>query len=493
MALIDISDLTFAHPGGENIFEQLNLQLDTAWRLGLIGRNGRGKTTFLQLLAGHYEYAGRIASPLHFQYFPFDVPDAALPAREVLFAVAPEAEAWELEREASLLEVEAEALSRPFAGLSGGERTKLLLAGLFARQGSFMLIDEPTNHLDMHGRAVLGRYLARKRGFILVSHDRSFLDAAVDHVMSINRAGIEVQRGNFSSWQENKERRDSFELAQNQRLKKDIKRLGASARQAAEWSGKTESTKFGEATFEIGFLDRGFIGHKAAKMMQRAKNVAARREKALEEKSALLKNIENEAPLIIRPQSHHSRRLVEARGLTVNYGGRDVLAGFGFELLPGERVALAGRNGAGKSSILKLIVGEGIPHSGELRVASGLIVSYVPQDTSHLRGSLKDYARDLGIGENLFRAVLHRLGFERHQFEGDLAAFSAGQKKKALIAASLCREAHLYVWDEPLNYIDVISRLQIERLIVEYRPSLLLVEHDRAFLEAVGARVVELG
>lgn len=492
MAVINISNLTFAHDGGENLFEQLSLQLDTDWRLGLIGRNGRGKTTFLELLMGRHEYSGSISSSLPFEYFPFAVADESVAARRVALGIAPGMEPWELERELSLLELEPETLERSFASLSAGERTKLLLAALFVRQDSFLLIDEPTNHLDMRGRAALGRYLARKRGFILVSHDRNLLDSCIDHVMSINRGGIELQRGNFSSWQENRERQDNFELAQNRKLKKEIKRLGESARQAGEWSGKTEATKFGPATAEIGFLDRGFIGHKAAKMMQRSKNVTARREKALEEKSALLKNIESEAPLIIRPLNFHSPRLAELVDISVNYGWRDVLKGISFSVMNGQRLALAGRNGSGKSSILKLIAGQDIPHSGAARVPKALKISYVPQDSSFLRGSLRDYAHALGIDESLFRAILHRLGFERHQFEGDMSAFSAGQKKKTLIAASLCQEAHLYIWDEPLNYVDVISRMQIERLIIEYKPSMLLVEHDRAFLEAVATDILEL-
>ena len=126
----------------------------------------------------------------------------------------------------------------------------MLLALLFTRENHFLLIDEPTNHLDMKTRAVLREYLNTKKGFILVSHDRNFIDGCVDHVLVINRESIEVQQGNFSSWQENKRKQDACELAENERLKKDIKRLTESAKEAGQWADKVESTKIG-GTVEV--------------------------------------------------------------------------------------------------------------------------------------------------------------------------------------------------------------------------------------------------
>ena len=163
-----------------------------------------------------------------------------------------------------------------------------------------------------------------------------------------------------------------------------------------------------------------------------------------------------------------------------------------FTLERGDRVALLGANGAGKSSVLKLLCGEDIPHTGQVEVGGGLVIFYVPQDTGDLAGSLTGYAERCGVDVSLFLAILRKLDFERSQFEKDMAAFSAGQKKKVLLARSLCERAHLLVWDEPLNYIDLISRMQIEELLLRARPTLLVVEHDRAFCERVATRTVEL-
>lgn len=231
MALIQIEHLSFSYPSSyDPIFEDVSLRLDTSWKLGFIGRNGRGKTTFFKLLMGRYEYAGSIRAPVAFDYFPYPVPDPGRPTRAVLEGVCPGAESWQLERELSLLGVRPDALDRPFASLSNGEQTKVLLAALFLNEGHFLLIDEPTNHLDAKARAMVSAYLQKKQGFILVSHDRRFLDGCVDHILSLNRAGIEVQSGNFSSWFANFQQRQALEEAQDQRLRKDIKRLEQSAR-----------------------------------------------------------------------------------------------------------------------------------------------------------------------------------------------------------------------------------------------------------------------
>ncbi len=487
MALISISSLDFAHPGGLQIFDNVSLQLDTGWKLGLIGRNGRGKTTFLKLLCGEYPHRGSIHTPLEMDYFPFAVKNTEQSGLDVARNICADLEEWRLEREASLLELSLEALARPFRTLSGGEATKLLLASLFLRGNNFLLIDEPTSHLDIKARRIVGTYLQAKKGFILVSHDRVLLDGCIDHVLSINRAGIELQRGNFSSWQTDRERRDQQELANNSRLKKEIARLEESARRSADWSRAAEKGKFGN-----GPVDRGFIGHKAAKMMQRAKTVESRRGKAVDEKKQLLRNLENDAPLSMRPQTFHSRRLAECRGLSFSYGDVPVLREISFSIMSGERLALSGRNGSGKSTLLKLLARKLTEFQGAMYLPGGLRISCVPQDASFLVGSLKDFTRKRGIDESLFRAVLHRFGFERSQFSTDMSGFSAGQKKKALLAASLCEEAHLYLWDEPLNYIDVISRVQIENLILEYQPSMVLVEHDQMFLERVATETLHL-
>ncbi len=489
MSLIQVNNLTFAYDGSyEPIFHRASFQIDTNWRLGFTGRNGRGKTTFLNLLQGKFEYLGSIASSVAFSYFPYHVSDPKNLAIEAVEEICPEYEYWRIQRELNALGLPEEILYRHYCTLSGGEQTKLQLAVLFSRENQFLLIDEPTNHLDIHGRELVSRYLSSKKGFILVSHDRAFLDGCVDHILSINKASIEVTRGNFSTWWENKQRQDAFELAENDRLKQEITRLEATAAQKAQWSNRVEATKIG-----FGPCDRGYIGHKAAKMMVRSKAIENRQQAAILEKSKLLKNIERSDELKIFQAPYPTRRLALAKDLAIAYGAKPVFSGLSFEIQQGDRIALIGPNGCGKSSLIKLLCGEEIPHSGEIRVGNGLKISLVSQDSSRLQGTLSDLARESGIDESLFLAILNKLDVPKAQLGRDLASLSAGQKKKVLLARSICTPAHLHIWDEPMNYIDVISRMQIEDLLLSFQPTILFVEHDRVFCEKVATRILTLG
>ena len=494
MSMIDVSNLTFGYEGSpELIFDHVGFQIDSGWKLGFTGRNGRGKTTFLRLLQGEYPYSGTISASVEFEYFPYEVANLSRTGLEVVREIAPEAEDWEIQRELGLLDLAERSLELPFSSLSNGERTKVLLAAMFLKENAFLLIDEPTNHLDLEGRRKLGSYLARKRGFLLVSHDRAFLDQCVDHILAINRTNIEIQRGNFSSWWENRRRQDAFELARQEKLQKDIGRLTESARRASGWSDWTEKSKFGVDKTGAKAADRGFVGHKAAKLMQRSKSIQRRREEAVEEKKQLLQNLERQEALAVTPlPCRTGARLAEFRDVAVCYNGRRVCREITFEVLAGERIALQGANGCGKSSLLKLLLGEEIPHSGTVETMSGLVVSYVSQNTDHLRGSLTEFVRTQGVDGSRFRTILRKLDVPREQFEKDLADYSSGQKKKVLLAASLCTQAHLYVWDEPLNFIDVISRMQVEDLLLACRPTLLFVEHDARFCDEIATRRIRI-
>lgn len=525
MSQIIVNDLTFSYDTSyDNIFEHVNFQVDTDWRLGFIGRNGRGKTTFLNLLLGKFEYRGTITASVEFSYFPFEVENKALNTRTVIKDTIAPYTFWEekmerclstedmdsqmeeygrllelyqahdgyliedmIEKELSKLQVDRNVLDRPFETLSFGERTKIMLAALFLKKNNFLLIDEPTNHLDREGRQLLAEYLQTKKGFILVSHDRSFLDQCIDHVLSINRTNIEIQKGNYSSWHLNKERQDNYELEKNEQLKKDITTLSEAARRAMGWSDQIEASKIGTHA-----ADRGAIGHKSAKMMKRAKSIENRKLEAIDEKKSLLKNIEKADVLKINPLEFQGRRLMEAEELNLFYKEQLVASNINFRLQKGDRLAIRGRNGSGKTTLLKLLLGEEITYSGRYYVAPSLKVSYVSQDTSYLKGKLEDFAVNYGLDETIFKTVLRQLDFSRTQFDKDISEFSGGQKKKVLLAKSLAEPAHVFVWDEPLNFVDVFSRVQIEELILKYQPTLVFVEHDQMFSDKIATKLVKL-
>ena len=484
---VSIRNLSFTYDGSYTpVFENVSFAFDTAWRLGLIGRNGKGKTTLLRLLQKQFAFQGTIDMPLTPVYFPYPVADASLNTRDVMLSAAPDAQEWQLICELNQLEVDDSVLDRPFSTLSKGEMTKVLLAALFTRDDAYPLIDEPTNHLDAHGRALVADYLRRKGGrnatggFLLVSHDRAFLNQCIDHVLSLNRSDVWVMQGNFDVWEARLHQQNEYEQGRNEALQRDIRHLEESARRTAEWSNRVEATKIGSHAY-----NRGAIGAQAAAMMKKSMSTLRRRERAIEEKRSLLHNVEKVGDLKLTILHHPKDVLISVDHGRVEYDGRVICDDVSFTLRRGERLSLTGPNGCGKSSILKALVGEGGSLSGDVSIAPNLVFSYVPQQTDDLTGTMDDFIARSDVDETLFKAILRNMDFTRDLFERPLERMSQGQKKKLLLARSLCIPAHVYVWDEPLNYIDVLSRVQLEGLLTQYAPAMLLVEHDAMFLERV--------
>ncbi len=492
MASIRVNDLTFGYDGSyRNIFEDVSFNIDTDWKLGLIGRNGKGKTTFLKLLQGKYEYKGIISKNVDVDYFPFEVVNKNKMSIEVVHEIAPNVHEWEIMKELNLINADTEILYRNFNLLSGGEQIKILLISLFLKGNNFLLIDEPTNHLDIETRNNLVSYLEKKKGFILVSHDRNFLDKVVDHIIAINNTNIEIKQGNFSSWKENKDRQDNFEIMQNEKLQKNINRLEIASKNSAKWSNEAEKGKSKRYNPET-TIDKGYVGHKAAKMMKSSKVIEQRTQKAIDEKSNLLKNIDRNEDLKIIPLESNRNPLVLANKLQIKYSEQVIFKPISFEINNGDRVAIIGKNGIGKSSILKLIIGKEIQYNGEFKVANDLKISYVSQDTEDLKGNLKTFIRYNKIEESIFKAMLIKMGLSKSDFDTNIQDMSEGQKKKVLIAKSISEQANIYIWDEPLNYIDILTRIQIENAILNYKPTLIFVEHDKTFIENVAKKIINL-
>ncbi|MBR6358986.1 MAG: ABC-F family ATP-binding cassette domain-containing protein [Lachnospiraceae bacterium] len=275
-------------------------------------------------------------------------------------------------------------------------------------------------------------------------------------------------------------------------------------------------------------------------MQARVKAYETRISREIEEKEGLLNDIERVADLKINPLEFHKNVLIDANDLSIRYADSEqcLFEGLKFQIKTGDRIVLSGANGSGKTSIIRAILNRSGYHdqagstcivrsvndqgmtgsshyhdlsrashdhdlldssrdinmliSGRLDIPAGLTISYINQDTSFLAGSLKEFAKSRGFDESLFLAVLRNLDLGREQFVKNIEDYSEGQKKKVLIAASLITPAHLYIWDEPLNYIDVFSRMQIEKLILQYCPTMLLVEHDIRFQEKVATDIIRL-
>ena len=163
------------------------------------------------------------------------------------------------------------------------------------------------------------------------------------------------------------------------------------------------------------------------------------------------------------------------------------------EVNNGDRIAIIGKNGVGKSSILKLILGEKIEYNGTVNKINDLKISYVSQQTNDLKGKLKEFTKSNNVDESIFNAMLVKMGFSRENLNKNIEELSEGQKKKVLIAKSITEQADVYIWDEPLNYIDILTKIQIEESILKYKPTLIFVEHDETFVKNVATKIVSIG
>lgn len=371
-------------------------------------------------------------------------------------------EEWKLKRELSLLHVSEDIIWRPFNQLSGGEQTKVLLALCFIDE-RFSLLDEPTNHLDQASRKQIAEYLKQKKGYIITSHDRDFIDQVSDHVLAIDQRQIWLSHGNYSTYRHERDLQDQAASNEQQKLQREIKHLAADKEHKQQWAGQAEKGKRRSQPGEK--IDKGFVSHKASKVMKRAISAQKRMAEKLADKSALIKPVALPADLTMHYQASHRKLLLSSENPK-------------FELNQGERLAIVGPNGCGKSQLLKRIaLGEG--------VASGVKVSYLPQIITPEAVSLEEFIAKHKLDRSQYLNLLRKLGVERAVFTERLDQLSSGQLRKVWLAKSLLEPAELYLWDEPSNYLDIENQDQLIKLIKNVQPSLLLVEHDQYILDSL--------
>lgn len=465
---VDFSYLSSLVP----VFKNLSFSADSSWKTGLVGANGSGKTTLFKLLCGELPCSGRINTNLKFVRFPFEVSEG-----ETVYALAGRlgGEEWEFLRELALLGLPEDICGRPFYQLSGGERTKVMLAALFCME-AFPLIDEPTDSLDLAGRRRLAEYLKGKGGYIVASHDRAFLNDCTDHTVFLSGGGAQVVGGNYSVWREAQDRYLANAAGSKRKLEHEAGRMSAAARRAEGWAFMAEREKFG------GGGDRGFLGAKAARIMKRSKAAAARKEKAAENARELARALPDEGvKLQLRPMDCRKPCLFSLENFCLTVGGKGLFFGFDMRIMRGERIAVTGPNGCGKSTLLKYIADN----------AQGTAVSYLAQQFED-GGSPAQYAARFDISEGDFYSMLAKLGFKESDRGRDMRNLSVGQRKKVALARSLLQSAQLYIWDEPLNYLDVTAREMVEEAVINSGATIIFVEHDAQFIKNAATRVIEL-
>lgn len=523
MPCITFQNVSFQYESSpDNVFDDLSLSIDFNWKTAIVGRNGRGKSTLLQLIHGSiHPSRGSIDRPQATRLFPDSAVDREQSLVEVIKKHVAPFEYWEITMERLLMNGDEQSLlqyheifetyrthhgfeidsliarecseiglseklfCQSFSTLSGGEQTRALIASLFLQQGVFPLLDEPTNHLDIYGREILGKYLSTKKGFIIVSHDRHFLDLCCDHVVAINKNDIRVFQGNYTTWKQQMMIEEQTESARTANLEKEISSLEIAAHQRRSWSLATEKEK-------TSAYDSGFVSHKAAKMMKRALAVERRIDVHLDEKRSLLKNKETVRPLIFRTDNDSPEILLSIENATIEISGRIILDNFSLNVRKGDRIAIVGANGTGKTTLLKVIRREYSLKNGICFVPNSVHITNGYQNPLWNTGMLRDILQSEHIDETAFRIIMGSFNIQGNIFERPLETFSFGERKKIDLCRSFLTANHLLVWDEPVNYIDIETKDQIESAILIGKPTMLFVDHDRAFIENIATRIIQI-
>lgn len=525
MSKITISNMSYHYEDFYcPVYENINLTLKTDWKLGLIGRNGRGKTTLLKLLTGGLEpTAGTISLPAQVEYFPYQDTSGYTITMDIikenigklksmeqtmeqiiceneearfdeylqLQEKYQELNGYEIEsrilKEMAEMNLAPELLEREFSTLSGGEKTRIMLLTLFLKKNSFVVLDEPTNHLDTLGKEAVVCYLQKKKGFIVVSHDRAFLDQVIDHVLSINKNDITLEKGNYSSWKHNKDKKEEFELRTRERLEEEIEQLERSAKCSRTWAGIGNMQKYNNAS-------HGRANGVEAYMKQ-AKRSETRMQENLDHKKQLLQNYEEVKPLVIHQKvGMEEQCLVKIKELSFRYENstKQILKGFNYDIHVGDRIWVKGENGAGKSTLLSLLSGS--LKTDAITYANELSIAMVTQEPEWKTGFIKEGFEETAGNPKYhnFLELCEYFELPDDFLERPLETLSSGELKKVNIARTLTEENHIIIFDEPLNYMDLYFSEQLEQAILKYEPTIVFVEHDCYFGKAIATKIIKL-
>ena len=508
---IQLTDLVKEFEVGRKILDGFTLKVDEGERVGLLGKNGAGKTTIFRIMTGQVDpdegtvviapgkRMGLISQiPVYPEgYTVYDVLDTAFSRlhameREMSELAAQMGEntppevmarydkltaAFEsgggydtetrLNKVCNGLSIDADMRSRLFSALSGGEKTRINLARLILEDTDILLLDEPTNHLDLNATEWLEEYLERFKGTVIaISHDRWFLDKVVKRVVEVQQGKAELYSGNYSFYVEEKERRYQEKLKQYEKEQAKIEQLEKAAEQLRVWA--------------YSGMDKTF---KRAQSMEKRIERMRTTDKPTKEKKLTTRFGERE---------FHGDEAMVIDSLTKSFGERTLFSDLNLEVAGGERIALLGDNGTGKSTFLKIVMEEELPDKGSIYLGPSIRIGYLPQIIRFDRPdrNLVDtmlYAQNCTTQEA--RDRLASFKFRGEDVFKPVSALSGGEQSRLRLCMLMDAKINLLILDEPTNHLDIDSREWIEEAVTEYGGNLLFVSHDRYFIEKFATRI----
>lgn len=516
MIEIQVSGLVKSFEVGRNVLDGLTFQIDQGERVGLLGRNGAGKTTLFKVLTGELDYdegtvtigqGRRVGLISQIPVYPagYTVEDVLRSAFSRLEDLAEEMRALEgrmaagesdpalLRRYGTLserfeafggydtdvavnkiaagLSISREMRDQLFDSLSGGEKTRVNLGRLILEDTDILLLDEPTNHLDLHATEWLEEYIRAFRGTVVtISHDRYFLDRTVTRVIEIQDGKAEFYSGNYSFYAVEKERRYQERMKQYEKEQAKIQQLEKAAEQLRLWAFQGMDKTYRRAISMEKRIERMRTTSKPTK----AKKMDAR----------------------FNAAEFHGDEVLSIRNLAKSYGDKHLFDGITLRVEGGERIGLIGDNGTGKTTLIKMIVGELYPDDGRIRTGPQVKEAYLPQVVrfDHPDWNLVEnmMAAKKGLSAQSARNRLAAYDFRGEDVFKPVSVLSGGEQSRLRLCMLMDDEINFLILDEPTNHLDIDSREWIEEAVEAYDGTLLFVSHDRYFINRFATRIWEV-
>ncbi|OCA80801.1 ribosomal protection-like ABC-F family protein [Pseudobacillus wudalianchiensis] len=453
------------------IFEGVNASVQQGEVIGIIGKNGAGKSTLLQLI--HQDLiptAGQIRwlqPNLEMAFVEQETESCSSaevsPAEEVLLRK------WKVP-------------NRHFSQLSGGEKLKARLAKGFSKDVHLLLLDEPTNHLDEKSTELLIEQMKDYKGtIVLVSHDRYFLDKVATKIWSIEGKKLIEHKGNYTSYMEARHQKRLTQQREYEKQQKMVERIESQMQELTSWSKKAHA----ESTKQEGIKEHYRV--KAKRMDAQVKSKQKRLEKELAKAKAERVEPEYEVRFSMEASNKTGKRFLEVKNLTKVFGGYPLFKKANFTIQHGEKVAITGPNGSGKTTLLKIIVGEETAE-GKVWISPSATIGYLTQEVFDLpleQTPEQLFYQDTYEARGQVQNLMKHLGFTASQWKEPIQNMSMGERVKCKLMAYILEEKDVLILDEPTNHLDLPSREQLENTLAQYDGTLLVVSHDRYFLEKI--------